>query len=106
MFVASTGGTDAFESSRAASGMVVLARTAGVDCVATAIALHDAGIATVGSGGTITLAYGLTAMSGASSTTQTFTITVTLVSSGTTGLNQCMAIAETLNSDITGVTIA
>lgn len=105
-FLSSNGSTDAFESSRIAIGTVVLARTAGVDTVAVANALTNDGIATVGSGATHTLAYGVSAISGASSATQTFTVTVTIDDSGNTGSNQVVAIARLLNAEATGVTIA
>jgi hypothetical protein len=105
-FLSSNGSTDAFESSRIAIGTVVLARTAGVDTVATANALTNAGIATVAAGATHTLAYGVSAMSGASSATQTFTITVTIDDTGNTGSNQVVAVARLLNAEATGVTIA
>lgn len=104
-FLATTGSTDAMESSRYAEGSVVLARTAGADCVATAVAISDAAIATVSGGATLTLAYGVTAMTGASSATQTFTIQVTLDVSGNLGSNYITCLAMIINSETSGVTI-
>ena len=105
-FLSSNGSTDAFESSRTAEGTVVLARTSGVDTVATAVAISDAAIATVAAGATHTLAYSVTAMSGLSSATQTFDIQVTIDDLGNLGSNQVVAVAEVLNAEATGVTIA
>lgn len=104
--LSSNGSTDAFESSRCAEGMVVLARTAGVDTVAAVAALDLAQIATVGGGATHTLAYGVTAMAGAASATQTFSITLTIDDSGNLGSNQAVILAEIMNSEATGCTMA
>lgn len=105
-FVSSNGSTDAFESSRVAEGFVVLARTSGVDTVTAVAALALAQIATVASGATHTLAYGVSAISGLSSATQTFTITVTINDVGNVGSNQVVVVAEVINAEATGVTIA
>lgn len=105
-FLSSNGSTDAFESSRTAQGAVVLARTTGVATVAAAATLELAQIATVGSGATHTLAYSLSAMTGAVGATQTFTVQVTINDSGNTGSNQIVVMAEVINAEATGVTIA
>lgn len=105
-FLASTGSTDAFESSRVAEGAVILARTTGVATVAVVSTLELAQIATVAAGATLTLAYGVSAMSGAAGATQTFTIQVTLNDSGNVGSNQCVVLAEVINAEATGVTIS
>lgn len=104
--LSSNGSTDAFESSRCAEGMVVLARTTGADTVAAVAALELAQIATVASGATHTLAYGVSAMTGAAGATQTFTIQLTINDSGNVGSNQAVILAEVLNAEATGVTIA
>lgn len=104
--LSSNGSTDAFESSRVAEGFVVLARTSGVATVAAVAALDLAQIATVGGGATHTLAYGVSAISGLASATQTFTITVTVNDSGNVGSNQVVCVAEVINSEASGVTIA
>ena len=106
MFLSSNGGADAFESSRAASGMVVFARVAGAVAVATAATIDDAAIATVGGGATHTLAYAVSAVSGGATETNTFTITVTIDDSGNLGSNQVVVIAELLNAEATGITIS
>ena len=99
-------GTDASESTRYAFGSVVLARTPGVATVAAAATLASAQIATVGSGGTLTLAYGVSSMTGAVGVTQTFDIQVTLVVTGTITDHACMFEARLLNGQDNGITIA
>lgn len=106
MFLSSNGSTDAFESSRTAQGSVVIARTTNAATVAVATALTAADIATVAAGATHTLAYGVSSISGAVGETQTFTITVTINDSGNLGANQVVLVAELLNSEASGVTIA
>lgn len=105
-FLSSNGSTDAFESSRTATGLVVLARTTGANVVATAVALADAGIATVSGGETHTLAYDLSSISGAVGATNTFTIRVTIDDSGNLGSNQVVVLAELINAEASGVTMA
>ena len=104
-FLSSNGSTDAFESSRTAEGTVVIARISGAATAATAVAISDAAIATSGTN-THTLAYSVTAMTGDVSATQTFEIQVTIDDNGNVGGNQVVAIAEVLNAEATGVTIA
>lgn len=99
-------GTDISESTRYAFGAIVLARTTGVATVAAAATLASAQIATVGSGGTLTLAYGVSAVSGAVGVEQTFDIQVTLVVTGTITDHSCMFNATLMNGKDTGVTIA
>lgn len=99
-------GTDTFESTRVAVGTVVIARQAGANAVATAVALTNAGIATVSGGGTLTLAYDLGSVSGAVGATNTFTIRVTLVKTGTITDLQAVIFAEVINAEASGVTIA
>jgi hypothetical protein len=100
-------GTDQSESTRVAKGFIVLSRQAGsVDTVAAAATLALAQIATVSGGGTLTLAYGVSSISGANTTTQTFDIQVTLVKTGTITDLACMFEARLLNGQDVGVTIA
>lgn len=99
-------GTDISESTRYASGAIVLARTTGIATVATAATLALAQIATVGSGGTLTLAYGVSSISGAVGVDQTFDIQVTLVVTGTITDHSCMFAARLMNGKDVGVTIA
>ncbi len=104
-FLASTSGVDLMESTRYAEGQVVVTRTAGVDTAMSAIALSNAGIATVAAGSTLTLAYGVSTLTGASSAQQTFTITATLDTSGNTQayLN---TVIEIFNSESSGITVS
>lgn len=99
-------GTDASESSRCARGCVVLARTPDVDTVATVSTLESTQIATVSGGGTLTLAYSVSSISGASNATQTFTIRLTLVVTGTITNHIAVVFARLLNSAQDGVTMA
>lgn len=99
-------GTDLSESSRCGTGVIVLARKTGVDTVAAASALAQAQIATTSGGATLTLAYGVTAMTGAAGATQTFSITLTMVVTGTITDHAAVVGARLLNSAGTGVTMA
>lgn len=106
LLLTSNGSTDAYESSRVAQGLVVVARTTGANAVATAVALADAGIATVAAGATHTLAYSASAISGAVGASNTFTIQVTIDDLGNLGSNQCVVFAEVVNAAASGVTVA
>jgi hypothetical protein len=108
LFLSSNGSTDAFESSRAAQGLIVFQRNTGVVAVATAATLADPVIATNGTGGsaTHTLAYSVSAASGAAGAVNTFTVAVTIDDSGNVGSNQVVVFAELLNAEATGVTVA
>jgi hypothetical protein len=100
-------GTDISESTRYAFGAIVLARQTGsVDTVAAAAALTSAQIATVSGGGTLTLAYGVSAISGANTGSQTFDIQVTMVVTGTITDHSCLFDAKLMNGKDTGVTMA
>lgn len=99
-------GTDISESTRYAFGAIVLSRTTGLATVAAAATLASAQIATVAGGGTLTLAYGVSSVSGANSVDQTFDIQVTLVVTGTITDHSCMFAAQLMNGNDTGVTMA
>jgi hypothetical protein len=99
-------GTDASESTRVARGAIAIARQTGVATVAAAATLESATIATVATGGTLTLAYGVSAMTGAVGATQTFTVTLTLVVTGTITNHTALVSATLLNSSAGGITIA
>lgn len=104
-FTSSNGGADAFESTRTASGQIAIARTTGVNAVATAATIDDAAIATVAAGATHTLAYNVSAIAGAVGATNTFTVQVTIDDSGNLGGNQCVVLAELINTEATGITV-
>jgi hypothetical protein len=101
----SSGGTDAYESSRVATGAVVLARTTGANVVAVVATLELAQIATVSGGDTFTLAYGVSSITGAVGAVNTFTIQVTLNSVGGQDCS-CMAHARVMNKVGSGISIA
>ena len=105
LFLSSNGSTDAFESSRTASGAVVLARTTGANVVAAVAVLWGEQIATVSGGATHTLAYDLSAITGAVGAANTFTIRVTINDSGNLGSNQVVCFAEVLNAEASGITV-
>jgi len=101
------GGSDNWESSRYAKGAVVIARTTGANAVPAVATLTLAQIATVSGGQTITLAYGVSAVSGAVGATNTFTVTVTIVrAGGTANTHQCMWVARVINAETSGISIA
>jgi hypothetical protein len=104
-FLSSNGGVDAFESSRCASGMVVIGRLTGVSAVATAATIDDAAIASPGAQ-THTLAYSAVANAEGAGGTETVSIKVTIDDSGNVGSNQVVAVAELLNAEASGITIA
>lgn len=106
LFLSSNGSTDAFESSRTASGSVVIARTTGLNAVVAASAIAHEQIATVAGGATHTLAYSVSAVSGAVGATNTCDIQVTVDDSGNLGSNQVVCFVQLLNSEASGVTIA
>jgi hypothetical protein len=99
-------GTDVSESTRYAFGAVVLARQTGVATVAAVATLASAQIATVATGGTLTLAYGVSSVSGAVGVEQTFDIQVTLVKTGTITDLSCMFDAKLLNGQNVGIRIS
>jgi hypothetical protein len=101
----SSGGTDAYESSRFAQGAIVIARTTGANAVLAAATLELAQIATVSGGDTFTLAYGVSAVSGAVGAVNTATVQVTLNSVGNQALT-CMAFARIINKVGSGITIS
>lgn len=99
-------GTDASESTRVATGVITICRQTGATTVAVASTLAQTAIATSAGGGTLTLAYGVSAISGAVGATNTFTIQVTLVVTGTITDHVCMMFARSLNSYASGITMA
>ncbi len=99
------GGTDLMESCRTAEGTVLVARVAGVDTAVSTIAISSEAIATTTAGATLTMAYGVSALTGASSATQTFTINITLDTSGST-VGYIMMHVELTNQESSGITMA
>lgn len=99
-------GTDLSESTRVATGVVAIARKTGDATVAVASTLAQTQIATTSGGGTLTLAYGVSAMTGAAGATQTFTIQLTLVVTGTITNHTAVVSGRLVNSAASGITIA
>lgn len=97
---------DQFESSRVATGTVVLARVTGANVVAAVSAIAQAQIATVAGGETITLAYSVSAITGAVGAVNTFGVEVTITRAGGTGTHQVVALVELINAEASGVTMA
>jgi hypothetical protein len=105
--IGSSGGADAFESTATLEGNIVVARTTGANAVVTAAAAALTGTATVAAGAALTsFAYGVSAVAGAAGATNTFDITVTINDSGNLGSNQCVMLAECINAESNGVSMA
>lgn len=102
------GAIGAFEESLTAFGAIILTRTAGVATTAVATALTNTGKTNVaGADSTATLAYSVTAMTGAVGATQTFNVQVTIAHGGGSSTNHtCLAEATVYNANAAGVTIA
>ena len=102
------GAIGANEASASIAYNVAVARTAGVNAVATiSAAFGSAASAAVAGAATITVAGTLSAISGAVGATNTFTINVTITrGSGSSTNHTCFAYAKLLNANATGVTIA
>lgn len=105
--LSSNGADRPYESTRVAKGLVVLTRIAGAAVVAVATALAQAGIATSAAGATHTLAYSVSAPTGAVGAINTFTINVTIVGTGgTPASHNLVAVYTLVNAVASGVTIA
>jgi hypothetical protein len=103
------GGTiGANEASASVGYNIAIARTAGVNAVATiSAAFGSATSAAVAGAATCTVTGTLSAISGAVGATNTFTVNVTVArGSGTSTNHTCFAYAKLLNANATGVTIA
>ncbi len=99
-------GTDNSESTRVATGVIAVARKTGDATVGVASTLAQTAIATTSGGGTITLAYAVSTITGAASVTQTFTITLTIVKTGTVTDHTAVIGVRVLNSAASGITVA
>ncbi len=102
------GAIGANESTQDAEYMINVARTAGVNAVATIGAVvGQAAAASVAGAANAAVTGTLSAISGVVGATNTFTINVTIARSGGSSTNHtCFAFAELLNSNASGVTIA
>lgn len=102
------GGTiGADECTGTAYGQVVVARTAGVNAVATATALADTGSACVAGATTIATAYQVSSISGAVGAVNTFTIQIRITKGAGSSANHKVDVqADVLNANASGVTIS
>lgn len=101
------GAVGAFECTGTAYGQIVVTRTAGVATVATAVALSNTGSACVAGATTIATAYAVTAMTGANSAVQTFSMTVTVTKgAGSSANHQVVVQADMLNANVSGITVS
>ena len=102
------GAVGANEATQDAEYMVNVTRTAGVNAVATIGAVvGQAASATVAGGNGVAVTGTLGAITGAVGASNTFTIQVTIARAAGTATNHtCLAFAELLNANATGVTIA
>lgn len=105
-FVSANGGTDLSESTRTAECSVIIARVSNADTAKFDVSIGVAGIATVASGATHTLAYATSALTGANNAEQTFTVNITIDDNGNVGSNSLMVFAELHNRNAGGITMA
>jgi len=98
-------GADNRESTRVVEYQITLTRVTGTAAVVAISSAIGGQIATLGGGATLTLALSVSAVSGGAAATNTFTIQVTTVGSAAQN-SRVTAVAELLNMEATGVTIA
>ena len=101
------GAIGANEATGTISYDVAIARTAGVATVATFSAAYGSATSAVAGAATITITAAASAMTGAVGATQTFTVQVTITKgSGASDNHTCQVLAEIINANATGVTLA
>lgn len=101
------GAIGADECTGTAYGQVVVARTAGVNAVGTAVALSNAGSACVAGATTIATAYQLSSISGAVGAVNTFTIQVRVTKGGgSSAAHKVDVSVDTLNANAAGITVS
>jgi hypothetical protein len=101
------GAIGAGEATGTISYDIAIARTAGVNAVATISTAYGSSTAAVAGATTITVAGDLGAVSGAVGASNTFTIRVTITKGGGSSANHtCLAYARLMNANATGITIA
>lgn len=102
------GAIGANESTQDAEYMINVTRTTGVNAVATIGAVvGQAAAASVAGANNAAVTGTLSAISGAVGATNTFTVNVTIArSAGTSDNHTCLAFAELLNANASGITIA
>ena len=101
------GAIGAGEATGNISYQIAVARTAGVNAVATISAAYGSTTAAVAGATTITVAGDLGAITGAVGASNTFTIRVTITKGGGASANHtCLAYARLMNANSTGISIA
>lgn len=101
------GAIGANEASGVISYSFSIARTAGVATVTTASSAYGSATSSVAGAATITITAAASGMTGATSATQTFTIQVTIArGSGSSTNHTCLVLAEVMNANATGISIA
>lgn len=101
------GAIGADECSGTAYGQVVVARTAGVNAVGTAVALSNAGSACVAGATTIATAYQLGSVTGAVGAVNTFTVQVRVTKGGGSSANHKVDLSvDILNAVAAGITVS
>lgn len=101
------GAIGANEATGTISYDIAIARTAGVNAVASISSAYGSATAAVAGATTITVAGTLSAISGAVGATNTFTVNVTITKGGGSSANHtCLVYGRLMNANATGVTIA
>lgn len=101
------GAIGANEASAANSYWVTVTRTAGVNAVATVSAAFGAAAAAVAGATTVTATLAAAAVVGAVGASNTIPLQITITRGGGSSTNHtCQAIAEVLNANATGITVA
>lgn len=100
------GAIGANEATGTATYQIAVARTAGVNAVASISSVYGSTTAAVAGAATITVTGNLGAVSGAVGASNTFTIRVTITKgSGSSANHTCLAYARLMNANATGITI-
>ncbi len=95
-----------WECSGTAYGQLVVERFAAAATVRTAVALSNTGSACSAGATTITTAYGVGTVTGATTIAQTFTVTVTVTAgAGTLSNHHAIAQVDVLNAQANGITV-
>ena len=101
------GAIGANEASATISYDIAIARTAGVNAVATISTAYGSAAAAVAGATTCTVTAAMSAVSGAVGATNTFTIDVTITRGGGSSDNHtCLCYAKLMNANASGITIA
>lgn len=101
------GAIGANEANATISYDIAIARTAGVNAVATISTAYGSAASAVAGAATVTVTAAVSAISGAVGATNTFTVNVTITKSGGSSANHtCLCYGRLMNANATGITIA